>query len=66
VIRTIVRIHGADHAVDMTITDRTDMGFRMLLGREAIRRRFVVNPGRSYRAGRPPKAIRARNRQPAQ
>jgi hypothetical protein len=63
VIRTIVRIDGADHAVDMTITDRADMGFRMLLGREAIRRRFVVNPGRSYRAGRPPRAIRARNRQ---
>jgi hypothetical protein len=24
------------------------MGFRMLLGREAVRRRFVINPGRSF------------------
>lgn len=63
VIRTIVRIDGINQAVDMTITDRADMGFRMLLGREAIRRRFLVNPGRSYRAGKPPRAIRARNRE---
>jgi hypothetical protein len=30
------------------------MGFRMLLGREAIRRRFLVDTGRSYFGGRQP------------
>jgi hypothetical protein len=30
------------------------MGFRMLLGREAIRRRYLVDTGRSYFGGRPP------------
>jgi hypothetical protein len=31
------------------------MGFRMLLGREAVRDRFVIDAGRSYLAGQPKK-----------
>jgi hypothetical protein len=34
------------------------MGFRMLLGRQAVRGRFLIDPGRSYQAGRPPKKAR--------
>ena len=32
----------------MTLTDRTDMEMPMLLGREAIKGRFLVNAGRSF------------------
>jgi len=39
--------------IELTLTKRDAMGFRMLLGRQAVRRRFVVNPGRSYLGGRP-------------
>lgn len=63
VIRTTVRIGEHDHMVDVTLTDRTDMRFRMLLGRVAIKADYIVNPGRSYRTGKPPKAVRTRNRE---
>jgi hypothetical protein len=38
--------------IELTLTARTGMEFRMLLGRSAIRGRFLVNPGRSFLAGR--------------
>jgi uncharacterized C2H2 Zn-finger protein len=31
------------------------MGFRMLIGRQAVRGRFLVDPGHSYKMGRPKK-----------
>lgn len=47
---------------ELTLTNRDEMGFRMLIGREALRKGFVVDPGRSYLGGRPPLAMRRRNR----
>ncbi len=35
--------------IELSLADRDLMGFRMLLGRAAIRRRFVIDPGRSFR-----------------
>ena len=49
VIRTPVRIGDYEFEIDLTLTSRDEMGVRMLLGRAAIRRRFLVDPGRSYR-----------------
>lgn len=54
VIRTAVLWGGQRWEVDVTLTSRDLMGFRMLLGREAIRRRFLVDTGRSYFGGRQP------------
>lgn len=34
--------------IEITLTERDSMLFRMLLGRSAIRKRFVVNPARSF------------------
>lgn len=34
--------------IELTLTNRDVMGFRMLLGREAVRRRFLVDPGGSF------------------
>ena len=34
--------------VELTLANRDAMGFRMLLGREAVRGRYLVDSGRSY------------------
>lgn len=38
--------------ISMSLTNRDTMLFRMLLGREAMNGRFVVNPSVSYRQGK--------------
>lgn len=53
VVRTPVVLGGRRFNVEITLTSRDEMGFRMLLGRAAVRRRFLVDPGRSYRQGEP-------------
>ncbi len=52
VILTTVTLGGEAWQVELTLTRRDSMGFRMLLGRQAVRGRFLVDPGRSYLAGR--------------
>lgn len=47
---------------EVTLTRRDAMGFRLLIGREALRQGFLVNSSRSYFGGRPPKPVRRRNR----
>lgn len=53
VIRTPISWGGETWEVDLTLTSRDLMGFRMLLGREAVRRRHLVDPSRSYLGGKP-------------
>lgn len=48
VIRTNLHLNGEDWLIDLNLTSRDMMGFRMLLGREAVRNRFAVHPGRSF------------------
>lgn len=48
VILTTVEVDGERWPIELTLTNRDAMGFRMLLGRQAIRGRFVVDAGRSY------------------
>lgn len=49
VIQTIVELGGDDRwSIELTLTNRDVMGFRMLLGRQAIRQRFLVDASRSF------------------
>ncbi len=52
VVETRIRIGKDEWRIELTLTRRDEMGFRMLLGRQALRNRAVVDPGSSYRAGR--------------
>lgn len=54
VIETTLVLGGYAWPVEMTLTNRETMTFRMLLGRTALRDRFMVDPGGSYLVGRPP------------
>lgn len=55
VIRTQVCLGGRCWPIDLTLASRDQMGFRMLLGREAVRGRFLVDPKRSYLLSDKPK-----------
>jgi hypothetical protein len=59
VVETLARLGPVDWPIELTLADRDVMGFRMLLGREAIRRRFLIDPGRSFRQpGQRPPSVR--------
>jgi hypothetical protein len=53
VIITQVKLFDIAWSVELTLANRDAMGFRMLLGREAFRHRFLVDAGKSYYGGRP-------------
>lgn len=48
VIKTEVQVGSWIWPIELTLTNRDVMGFRMLLGRQAVRDRFLVDPGHSY------------------
>ena len=50
-----IELMGLRWPVELTLANRDEMGFRMLLGREAIRGRFLVDAGKSYYGGTPSK-----------
>lgn len=54
VILTPVEFLDQNWPIELTLVSRDEMGFRMLLGREAVRGRFVVDAGKSYYGGKPP------------
>ena len=52
VILTEVQLATERFTVELTLTNRDTMLFRMLLGRTALKRRCIVDPARSYVLGR--------------
>ncbi len=51
VIQTLVQIGYDRWPIELTLTSRRQMGFRLLLGRSAIENRFLVDASRSFLAG---------------
>ena len=48
VIETHITLGTKSWPIELTLMSRDLMGFRMLLGRQALRHRFLVDAGRSY------------------
>jgi ribosomal protein S6--L-glutamate ligase len=53
VIQTMLEIGDSKWPIEMTLTNRDSMGFRMLLGREAMSGRVLVDPEKKYLIGEP-------------
>lgn len=53
VIQTSLEIGNSTWPIEMTLTNRDSMGFRMLLGREAMSGRVLVDPEQQYLLGQP-------------
>ncbi|TAF71826.1 MAG: 30S ribosomal protein S6--L-glutamate ligase [Flavobacterium sp.] len=53
VIQTLLKIGNDTWNIEMTLTNRDSMGFRMLLGREAMSGRVLVDPEQKYLLGQP-------------
>jgi hypothetical protein len=53
VIRTTLDVAGRRWPIDLTLASRAPMSFRMLLGRQGLSGRVVLDPAHSYLAGRP-------------
>jgi hypothetical protein len=65
VVETRISIAGVAWRAEITLTDRAEMGVPMLLGRNTIKKRFVVHPGRTYvLTGNERKALKTKGRKP--
>jgi hypothetical protein len=48
VVKTTIRMGKSEFEIEITLINRDLMGFKMLIGREALNGRFLINPARSY------------------
>jgi len=48
VIETQIELAGQTWPIELSLTDRASMGYRMLLGRTALAGRFIIDPNDSY------------------
>lgn len=52
VVRTLLEMGTMRWKIDITLTNRTGMRFRMLLGRTTVRGRLLIDPDKAYLYGR--------------
>ncbi len=51
VIKTPITLGGETWDIEVTLTNRDTMGYRMLIGREAMKGRFIVDPEQHFTLG---------------
>lgn len=52
IIATTLRLGGAAWQIELSLANRDEMGYRLLLGRTALSRRVIVKPGSSFLLGK--------------
>ncbi|WP_202526168.1 RimK/LysX family protein [Sneathiella litorea] len=52
VIEVEARLGNVTWPIELTLADRAPMGFRLLLGRQALKGGFLINPNRSFIASK--------------
>jgi hypothetical protein len=50
-VKAHVRLGGREHQIEVGLVDRRHMAYRMLLGRSALERRFLVDVSKQYALG---------------
>ena len=65
VIASSLRLGATQWPIELTITNRDSMRFRMLLGRSAMQGHLIIDPERSYVLGKPVRPRRPRAAKPA-
>ncbi len=48
VINTLMRLGDRSWPIDITLTDRSDMSYLMLLGRQGMEKRVLVDPSKNF------------------
>lgn len=62
IIRTDLRMGGEVWPIDLSLTDRDEMGFRLLIGRSAMQGRLLVDPDHSFQLGKKKRSKKAKKR----
>jgi hypothetical protein len=65
VVETEIAIGGMRFPAEVTLTNRTDMGVPMLLGRKALLDRFLVHPAKSFVLSKSRTARKPKRKKPA-
>ncbi len=52
VIKTLIAVKNESWPIEITLTNRDKMRFRMLLGRTAMHHKVIINPSLSYACGK--------------
>lgn len=64
IIFTTLELNGQRWPIEVSVTDRSAMLNRMLIGRTAMRNRLVVNPSRSFLVSAPPAGWKSPRKKP--
>lgn len=51
VIKTIMGMGGQEWPIEITLTDRSEMSYLMLLGRQGMADKVIIDPSQTYLAG---------------